>query len=191
MNSMPKAETEPIRALLDTDHGTHHPCDLRSPILASSRHPTSHSHTAWTRIALLHANRASREIERGDVAAAAAALDRARSALRASATPSLRIAHDASTFQFADQAVVDLTRRAPLRRVLEYLAIQRSCCPGLAVSSDDLFHAGWPGERASAFSAAARVYTTIARLRRLGLLHVLLTHDDGYLLDPRVPLERC
>ena len=33
-------------------------------------------------------------------------------------------------------------------------------------------------------AATLRVYTTVRRLRALGLAEVLLTRDDGYLLDP-------
>jgi hypothetical protein len=35
-----------------------------------------------------------------------------------------------------------------------------------------------------------RVYTAIRRLRAMGLERVLVTRDDGYLLDPEVRFER-
>ena len=39
-------------------------------------------------------------------------------------------------------------------------------------------------------SGATRVYTSIRRLRKSGLQGVLLTREDGYLLDPSVSLKR-
>ena len=39
-------------------------------------------------------------------------------------------------------------------------------------------------------SGVARAYVTVQRLRSLGLKDVLITRDDGYLLDPDVKVER-
>jgi hypothetical protein len=36
-----------------------------------------------------------------------------------------------------------------------------------------------------------RVYSSIRRLRALGLESTLITRDDGYLLDPAVPFTRA
>jgi biotin operon repressor len=54
---------------------------------------------------------------------------------------------------------------------------------------DALLAAGWPGERVDYEAGVARVYTTIQRLRALGLQNVLVTQDDGYLLDPSTPVR--
>jgi hypothetical protein len=53
----------------------------------------------------------------------------------------------------------------------------------------ELIESGWPGELMLHDSAVARVYTTVNRLRALGLDSVLLTRDDGYLLDPSVDVK--
>lgn len=78
----------------------------------------------------------------------------------------------------------DLTRHGPLRRVLWALAVARSERPGVAMSTLELVDAGWPGEKMKHEAATLRVYTTVRRLRGLGLAEALLTRDDGYLLDP-------
>jgi|GEM_PF-2261721 len=82
----------------------------------------------------------------------------------------------------------DLTRHGPLRRVLWALAVARSDNPGVAMSTLDLVDAGWPGEKMKHEAATLRVYTTVRRLRALGLNEALLTHDDGYLLDPETAI---
>jgi tetratricopeptide (TPR) repeat protein len=77
----------------------------------------------------------------------------------------------------------ELTRHGPLRRVLWALAVARRDRPGVALSTLDLVDAGWPGEKMKHEAATLRVYTTVRRLRALGLEGVLLTRDDGYLFD--------
>jgi tetratricopeptide (TPR) repeat protein len=82
----------------------------------------------------------------------------------------------------------DLSRHGPVRRVLWALALARTEQPGVAASTLDVIEAGWPGEKMQHGAATLRVYTTIRRLRSLGLAGALLTHDEGYLLDPDVSL---
>lgn len=82
----------------------------------------------------------------------------------------------------------DLVRHGPLRRVLWALALAKRDRPGVAMSTLDLVAAGWPGEKMKHSAATLRVYTTIRRLRALGLGEALITTDDGYLLDPRLRL---
>jgi len=81
---------------------------------------------------------------------------------------------------------VNLGRRGPLRKVLLALARQRVDSPGVGLSNEAVLEAGWPGEKMKHEAGLARVYTTIQRLRALGLHDVLVTHDDGYLFDPAV-----
>lgn len=88
------------------------------------------------------------------------------------------------SLQALDASPVNLGRRGALRRVLLTLARTRLDSPGRGLSVDDLLHAGWPNEKMSYDAGVARVYTTIQRLRALGLQAVLVTRDDGYLLDP-------
>ena len=64
------------------------------------------------------------------------------------------------------------------------LAVARNEKRGVAMSTLELVDAGWPGERMKHEAATLRVYTTVRRLRALGLAEALLTRDDGYLLDP-------
>jgi predicted ATPase len=85
-------------------------------------------------------------------------------------------------------AVVDLSRRAPLRRILERLAQSRRAEPGEAVAVDEILAAGWPGEKIQAEAALNRLHVALATLRKLGLREVLITADGGYMLDPAVPL---
>jgi hypothetical protein len=80
----------------------------------------------------------------------------------------------------------DLARHGPLRRILWALATARCERPGIAMSTLEVVAAGWPGEKMKHEAATLRVYTTVRRLRGMGLAEALLTRDDGYLLDPEV-----
>ncbi len=101
----------------------------------------------------------------------------------------LAIADDARAFRVAADAIVDLSRRATLARVLRSLVARRRETPGRGLDPSALFEAAWPGERAQPSSAAARVYMAVRALRGLGLARVIETREDGYRIDPRVPLE--
>ncbi len=70
-------------------------------------------------------------------------------------------------------ASTDLSRRGPLVRMIEAFARK----PG-AQSTLELFEAAWPGETARHESALYRVYTTVRRLRALGV--PVATSADGY-----------
>jgi predicted ATPase/predicted negative regulator of RcsB-dependent stress response len=85
-------------------------------------------------------------------------------------------------------APVSLSRRAPLRGILELLSRRRRDAPGEAVQVDDLIRAGWPGEKIRAEAALNRLYVALTTLRKLGLRDLLVTADGGYLLDPAVPV---
>ena len=85
---------------------------------------------------------------------------------------------------------VDLVRYGPVRRLLDRLVTHRLESPGNALSADALIEAGWPGERMRHTAGLLRVYSAIRRLRRLGLESVLVTRDDGYLLDPHAEVRR-
>jgi hypothetical protein len=52
-----------------------------------------------------------------------------------------------------------------------------------------LASAGWPEERILPDAAAQRVYSTLERLRKLGLGPYLVRDSDGYRLDPDVPIR--
>jgi len=96
----------------------------------------------------------------------------------------LVVGSDRCSFEVVPGLQIDLQRRGPLRRVLLALLEQRARHPGVPLSVDAVAALGWPGERIQHKSAVARVYTTVNRLRALGLGKGLVTRDDGYLLDP-------
>lgn len=91
---------------------------------------------------------------------------------------STRVALDGSWFQLADGRTVTLGHRPTLARILARLAAGDG---ELAVY--DLLDAGWPGERMRGASGQLRVYTAVARLRRLGLEDALRGDARGYSLD--------
>jgi len=102
----------------------------------------------------------------------------------------LEIGPEAAFFRLPGGAVVDLRRRRAQRLIVKALADHRLAAPGVGLSVEQVFAAGWPGDRAMPSAAAARVYVTIRSLRALGLGDLLLRQDDGYLLDPAHPLRR-
>jgi hypothetical protein len=92
-------------------------------------------------------------------------------------------------FQLRHGARINLGRRGPLRRVLLCLAQHRLESPGAGLSVETVIEAGWPGEKMLHNAGLARAYTTIQRLRSLGLQDALLTSDQGYLLQPSLPVR--
>ncbi len=78
-------------------------------------------------------------------------------------------------------------REAP-RRLLLSLAQHRVVRPRDPLPIEKLVEIGWPGERIKPSAAAARVYTAVATLRTRGLQDALLKTENGYLLDPEVPV---
>jgi hypothetical protein len=85
---------------------------------------------------------------------------------------------------------IDLVRYGPVRRLLDRLVVARLSEPGVALTAEALIEAGWPGERMRHTAGLLRVYSAVRRLRRLGLEPVLITRDDGYLLDPDADVRR-
>lgn len=101
----------------------------------------------------------------------------------------LRVRGDGGAFCLPDTSTfVDLSRRAPLKRILLALAQLRVESPGEALATDDVIRAGWPGERIGAVAAANRVRVALATLRKLGLRDRIVTGEGGYLLDPAIPV---
>ncbi len=112
---------------------------------------------------------------------------------RGSGDATLAVGFEGRSLRLPSGESHDLTRHGPLRRMLWALAVSRIDKPGVAMSTLELVEAGWPGEKMKHEAATLRVYTTVRRLRALGLDAVLMTRDDGYLLDPEalVGLERA
>lgn len=107
-----------------------------------------------------------------------------KSTVPSSAPAAFAVGAEGRSLRAPNADVVNLGRRGALRRVLLSLARKRIESPGVGLSVDDLLAAGWPGEKMSYEAGVARVYTTIQRLRALGLHAALVTRDDGYLVDP-------
>lgn len=106
------------------------------------------------------------------------------------ATPaSLVVGPDARWFRSGEGTPVDLGRRGALRLILVALVERRLTCAGDASTWEVLLAAGWPGERVLAEAGATRVRVAVSTLRRLGLAGILLTREDGYLLDPRASVR--
>jgi transcriptional regulator with AAA-type ATPase domain len=101
----------------------------------------------------------------------------------------LRIARDGHSFRMPPAPEISLSRRGSLRRVLLRLARQRDDEAAEAVSGDELFAAGWPGDKSVGGSAEGRVRTAVWMLRRMGLHDGLVTRDDGYVLAGDVEIQ--
>lgn len=105
----------------------------------------------------------------------------------ADARPVLALGPAASWFRVAQEPRVDLSRRKPLRLVLDRLARSSEKAP---LSWDDLLAAGWPGEKMRADAGAHRVRVAISTLRKMGLRDVLRTEEAGYCIDPGYDVQR-
>jgi len=88
-------------------------------------------------------------------------------------------------FELPGAARVSLQRRRALRLILKALLEKRLAAPDAALDQQALLEAGWPGERVKHEAGTLRVYNALSTLRKLGLRSVLLSRDDGYLLDPK------
>ena len=77
-----------------------------------------------------------------------------------------------------------------MRRILDALVDRRLTAPGTTLTADALVALGWPDEKIQYEAGLRRARMAIVGLRNLGLRDLLLTRDDGYLLDPSVPLAR-
>ena len=82
----------------------------------------------------------------------------------------------------------DLARRKKLCRLLAAFARARVETPGRVLGYDALREAGWPGEKMLEQAALRRIYVAVGELRKLGL-ELIETAEDGYRLDPSVPVR--
>lgn len=98
----------------------------------------------------------------------------------------LRLGPEHRWFELDDGERVSLGRRGAIRRVLGALVDRLENAPGEGLDVWDLFEVGWPDEQSIDTDAAAeRVYWSVKTLRnKLGFDELLLTRDDGYVLDP-------
>lgn len=78
---------------------------------------------------------------------------------------------------------------SPNARVLAFLADHRRAAPGVPATSEELFAAGWPGERAVLQARQNRVRVALNALRKAGIRPLLQRQArSGWCLDPEVPL---
>ena len=73
--------------------------------------------------------------------------------------------------------------------MLTRLVEEREGNPGQGLSVEELFAAGWPGEKSDEASSKNRVWVTLAAVRKMGLVDVLKRDARGYFPDPTVPLR--
>ncbi len=118
------------------------------------------------------------------------ALARRLTSLRGGRTRREMIVGPDARFYELDGQRVSLQRQRSLRLILLALVDHAEASPGVGLSQTEVLSRGWPGEKMRPESGATRVYTSIRRLRRGGLSGVLITRDDGYLIDPAVTLRR-
>lgn len=111
-----------------------------------------------------------------------------RRCARQSSRP-LLLTTDGRAFQLESQPVCDLSRRQAMRRILVHLAEHRERGEQQPVEAAALIEVGWPNERMAYESALTRLYTTLNRLRGLGLESVLETLDSGYALASDVSVR--
>ncbi len=102
----------------------------------------------------------------------------------------LQVGEASRWFEVAGLPVVDLARRGPIRRILDALVERHIAGEEKAMDVNSVVAIGWPGENVPTEAGATRVYTAIRTLRRMGLEGVLLTRDEGYLIDPKIDVIR-
>jgi predicted ATPase len=81
---------------------------------------------------------------------------------------------------------VSLVRRTSLRNILTALVDVQ----GTVLSADALLERGWPSERLLHEAGRTRLRVAITTLRKFGLRDVIVTKDDGYMLDTALRVER-
>ena len=96
----------------------------------------------------------------------------------------LRVSPDGAWFVTPRGRRVSLARRPALRAVLGALVRAHGSARASTLDVETLFASAWPGERAHADSARARVHTSVHRLRDLDLDDVIVSVDQGYAIDP-------
>jgi predicted ATPase len=100
--------------------------------------------------------------------------------------PVLELDEQARWFAFDGGERVDLSRRGSMRRLLLHLARTHLDAPGTRSTTFELLDAGWPDDTVSVEAGTNRVYTTMSRLRGLGLEEAIRTDDEGYFVNEPV-----
>ena len=102
----------------------------------------------------------------------------------------LTIGTDSMWFRVGSEERVDLSKRKPLRLLLERLAEESARVEPKRLPWEDLLESGWPGEKMRPDAAAHRVRVAISTMRKMGLRDVLRTEEDGYRIDPSFRIVR-
>jgi predicted ATPase len=102
----------------------------------------------------------------------------------------LQVVDDAERVQLLGHEEIDLSQREPVRRVLARLVDEHRDQPGRWVSTEDLFRAGWSGEKAMERAARNRVQQAVSTLRKLGLRDVIDAERGRYRLKADLLVER-
>ncbi len=84
---------------------------------------------------------------------------------------------------------VRFTKRPVARLLLMRLVRERVDAPGRCLKPDDLLAAGWPGEKILPHAAKNRLYVALTSLRNMGFRELMRANDEGYCLDPDVPVR--
>ena len=77
-----------------------------------------------------------------------------------------------------------------IARLLDRLVDERLARPGQPLGLEELARCLWPDERLAPRVTGARIYSAVAKLRRLGLATVLVRQSGGYFLHPAVRCAR-
>ena len=88
-----------------------------------------------------------------------------------------------------DEHRIDLSRKPRLRAIAEALLEAHRRAPEEWLTIEDVFSAGWPGERIRRASLTNRVHVSLSRLRKLGF-EAMLESDPvaGYRIAPEVSI---
>lgn len=114
---------------------------------------------------------------------AAALREAIRTALSGAAdTRVLDVAHDGRGFAL-DGVQHKVSSRAARRILVAFANAQ-----GRPLNIEELFAAGWPGERIIASAQKNRVFVALTNLRKSGLEGRIMRIEDGYLLDPALTI---
>lgn len=101
----------------------------------------------------------------------------------------MELSSDGCCFRLRGGPLVDLSRRTPLRLILQALVEGHRAGRGSPLSIEELFQAGWPGEKALPKAQKNRVRVAVSTLRSLGLRDVLVSEGHRYRLHPELMLE--
>jgi predicted ATPase/tetratricopeptide (TPR) repeat protein len=85
---------------------------------------------------------------------------------------------------------IDTSHRPQLARLMAALVQARLDEGGRPLESQELIDRVWPGEAILPEAAANRLYYVIGALRKAGLGQALISTNEGYMLDPTLPLLR-